>query len=379
MADLASGGRRLDGFPESVGRKVPDEYDHDRISIYDLVELGVTDEDFSVGHVKLPIAEVTSGMSGDWLVPPLGSKGVLTTAGSARQVSDDSLARSPATNMPEFGVQNDELATGLALDASDSHPFEALDFDEGDAYSTTHDPLDQLWYLEVPEANDDEVAREISRAGVSSDERARQLALAFLLEEGLHSERHLDLLTDIIQQRGWSGVQTQVRGLVLAGYEIVLVHRMFGLTDAWLHCVESDTLAPERWHGGKRLTWFEAAQLLDFLGHDAELEQIADFLSSEQEAWHRLRRDSGQLATFKNYLFEYRLSPRTQVDDGIWQSNLDPGDTRSFDGSRNPLYMPCWWDEPIDDGALNVRQMFGVTCDPARIADWLSPDTEELF
>src|SRR3546814_8137652 len=112
-------------------------------------------------------------------------------------------------------------------------------------------------------------------------------------------------------------------------------------------CSSDLTPAPERWHGGKRLTWLEAAQLLDFLGHDIEFELIADFLSVEQDVWHGLRRDSGQLATFKNYLFEYRLSPRTQVSEGIWQTNLDPGDMRSFDGSRNPLYLPCWWDEPL--------------------------------
>ncbi len=379
MSDLTSGRGRRDGFTESVGRKAPDEYDHDRLSIYDLMELGVVGEGVAAEDVRSPVAEAMSGMPGDCLAPPLAPEGVSTTAESPRQVLDDALVQPSATSLPEHAVPNDELATELTLDSSDSYPFEALDFNQGHTHSTPDDLLDRLWYLEIPEADDEDVTHKVSRAGISSGERARQLALAFLLEEELHSERHLDLLTDIIQQRGWSGVQTQVRGLVLAGYEIVQVHRMFALTDAWLHCVESDTLAPERWHGGKRLTWLEAAQLLDFLGHDAELEEIADFLSSEQEVWQRLRRDSGQLATFKNYLFEYRLSPRTQVDDGVWQTNLDPDDVRSFDGSRNSLYTPCWWDEPIDDGVLNVRWMFGATCDPARIADWLSSDMEELF
>ena len=67
------------------------------------------------------------------------------------------------------------------------------------------------------------------------------------------------------------------------------------------------------------------------------------------------------------------------MDDGVWQTNLDPGDMRSFDGTRNSLFVPSWWDEPLDDGACDVRQMFGAICDPARIAEWLSPDAEDMF
>lgn len=397
MAELTSGGGRCDGSPESVARKVPDDYDHDRISIYDLMELGVTVADFGPGDVELPAAEAKLDVPWDGLVIPPGSESVSATAEAAGRALNDVVAPPSATWVSEGAVQDAELVTvwataafealvvahepvaGSLPDTGEVDPFEVLHFDEEDTPPAPEDPLDQLWYLEVPEADDEVIVSEVSRTGVSSDERATQLALAFLRDEGLFSERHLDLLADIIRHRGWSSVQTQVRGLIRAGYGIAQVHRMFQLTDAWLHCVESDTLAPERWHGGKRLTWLEAAQLLDFIGYEAEFDQVADFLSSEQEIWQGLRRDSGQLATFKNYLFEYRMSPRTQVDDGIWQGNLDPGDARSFDGTRNPLYLSCWWDEPIDGGAHDVRQMFGAICDPARIADWLSPDTEELF
>ena len=396
MTDLTSGRERCDRFPESEARKVPDEYDHDRISIHDLMELGVTVADFGPGNIKMPAAEATSDMPGGGQAPQ-PSESVSATSEGPGQAPDDAVVPPSATCVPEWDVQDAdpvtvstttafgalmaarEAVTGSTSDTDDVYPFEALDFDEEDTQPAPDDALGQLWYLEVPEAGDEDVVSEISQAGVSSDERAMQLALAFLRDEGLYSERHLDLLADIIRQRGWSSVQAQVRGLVLAGYGIAQVHRMFQLTDAWLHCVESDMLAPERWHGGKRLTWLEAAHLLDFLGYDTELEQIADFLSSEQEIWHGLRRDSGQLATFKNYLFEYRLSQRTQIGDGVWQTNLDPKDTRSFDGTRNPLYLPCWWDEPIDGGARGIRQMFGAICDPARIADWLSPDTDELI
>ncbi|KAB8168502.1 hypothetical protein FKV24_016265 [Lysobacter maris] len=347
MADLTSREGRCDGLLESAAGKVP-EYDHDRISVHDLIELGIS------------------------AAAPSSATSVLACAA---QIAGRA-AVSPTTDSETPVVAQKNVADPTA---GDVFPFEVLDLYEEDSRPTPEDHLEQLWYLEVPEAGDEEVVREVSKTGVSSDERAMQLALEFLQEEGLYSERHLDLLADIIRQRGWSSVQHQIRGLVLAGYDIAQIYSMFQLTDAWLHCVESDTLAPERWHGGTRLTWLEAAQLLDFQGHDAELEQIADFLSSEQEVWHELRRDSGQLATFKNYLFKYRLSPRTQVSDGIWQSNLDPDDTRSFDGTRNYLYSSCWWDEPIDGGARDVRQMFGAICDPARIADWLSPDTEELY
>jgi len=397
MADFMSGGGRCDGPTESGARKALDEYDHDWISIQDLMELGVAAVACYRGDAELPVTEATPDVPGNGLFLTPGPGSASATAGSAGEALDDAATPPLATSVPESAVQDadfvtvsatagfeaqvvaHEPVTGSLPDTSDDDPFEVLDFDEEDTPPAPEDPLDQLWYLEVPEADDEAVVREVSRTGVSSDERAEQLALAFLRDEGLFSERHLDLLADIIRHRGWSSVQHQVRGLVLAGYGIAQVHRMFQLTDAWLHCVESDTLAPERWHGGKRLTWLEAAQLLDFIGYDAELEQIADFLSLEQEVWDGLRRDTGQLATFKNYLFEYRMSPRTQVNDGIWQSNLDPGDARSFDGTRNQLYMSCWWDEPIDGGARDVRQMFGAICDPARIADWLSPDTEELF
>lgn len=394
MADLMLGGGRCDGPTESGARKALNEYDHDWISIQDLMELGVAAVACYRGDAELPDTEVTPDVprSGRALPPdpcsasaPGHSVGEAfddaATPSSATQcaVQDAEPATVSATAAFEAPLIAPEPAIGSLPDTSDVDRFEVLDFDEENTPPAPEDPLDQLWYLEIPEADDEEVVREVLRAGVSSDERATQLALAFLQEEDLFSERHLDLLADIIRHRGWTSVQHQVRGLVLAGYGIAQVHRMFQLTDAWLHCVESDTLAPERWHGGKRLTWLEAAQLLDFIGYDAEFDQIADFLSLEQEVWHGLRRDSGQLATFKNYLFEYRMSPRTQVDDGIWQSNLDPGDARSFDGTRNQLYMSCWWDEPIDGGAQDVRQMFGAICDPARIADWLSPDTEDLF
>lgn len=394
MADLMSGGGRCDGPTESGARKALDEYDHDWISIQDLMELGVAPVACYHGDAELPDTEATPDVPGRGLAKPLGPRSAPANAGSVGEALDDAANPSSPTECAaqeaalvpvsatapfEAPLVAREPVIGSLPDTSDFDPFEVLDCDEEDTPPAPEDPLDQLWYLEVPEADDEEVVRDVLRAGVSSDERATQLALAFLHEEGLFSERHLDLLADIIRHRGWTSVQHQVRGLVLAGYSIAQVHRMFQLTDAWLHCVESDTLAPERWHGGKRLTWLEAAQLLDFIGYDAEFDQIADFLSLEQEVWHGLRRDSGQLATFKNYLFEYRMSPRTQVDDGIWQSNLDPGDARSFDGTRNQLYMPCWWDEPTDGGARDVRQMFGAICDPARIADWLSPDTEELF
>lgn len=397
MANLISGEGRSDRFPESTARAAPDQYDHDRISIHDLMELGISAAAVCLGDAGSPFAGAAPETSGDGLLLPSGLDSVSAATGSAGDTVEDAAPLTAAPSVPACAVQNagevvvstvadaetpvvaHETVTELLPDAGDAFSLEVLDFDEEDTQPAPDDPLDQLWYMEVPEADDEEVAREVSRTGVSSDERAMQFALGFLRDEGLYSERHLDLLADIIRQRGWSSVQTQVRGLIRAGYGVAQIHRMFQLTDAWLHCVESDTLAPERWHGGKRLTWLEAAQLLDFLGHDIEFELIADFLSSEQEVWHALRRDSGQLATFKNYLFEYRLSPRTQVSDGIWQSNLDPDDTRSFDGTRNPLYLSSWWDEPLDGGVRDVRQMFGAICDPARIADWLSPDTEELF
>ena len=334
-----------------------DEYDHDRISIHDLMELGVPAAAIDIGGAETP-----------------GTR-------SARECAVQNVEQAVVSTTADAEVPASEREAGTEPlpGTVDVFPLDMFDVDEEDGRTEPDDPLGQLWHLEVPEADDEEVAREVSRAGVSSGQRAVQLALGFLREEGLHSERNLDLLADIIRQRGWSGVQTQVRGLVRAGYGIAPIHRMFQLTAAWLHCVESDVLAPEHWHNNERLTWLEAAHLLDFLGHDAEFDQISDFLFAEQEVWYRLHREWGHLATFKSYLFHYRLAPRTELDEAGWQSNLDPRDTRSFDGTRNPLYRSSWWDEPIDSGARSVSQMFGAIWDPARIAEWLSPDAEEVF
>lgn len=334
-----------------------DEYDHDGISIHDLMELGVPVAAIDIGGTETPGTRCVH----DYAVQDVEQTVVSTSV------------------VAEFPASGQAAETEPIPGAVDVISLDVFDFDEEDRRAEPDDPLDQLWHSEVPEADDEQVDRELSRPGVSSDERATQLALEFLREEGQYSKRNLDLLADIIRQRGWSGVQTQVRGLVRAGYDIASIHRMFQLTAAWLHCVESDVLAPAHWHNNARLTWLEAAHLLDFLGHDAEFEQISDFLFAEQEVWYRLHRESGHLATFKSYLFQYRLSPRTELDEAGWQYNLDPRDTRSFDGTRNPLYRPCWWDEPTDSGARSVRQTFGAICDPARIAEWLAPDAEKVF
>lgn len=350
-----------------------DGYDHDGVSIDDLMELGYPAVSSRVEDTGKPIGEpvwkspeataalnVNPGMR-DCASPDAGQASVLAALDTDRPVSAH------------------EAAAELPIDTVEMFPLDLFDVDEEGGRAEPDDPLGQLWYLEVPEADDEEVVREVSRAGVSSGERAVQLALRFLRDEGLYSERNLDLLADIIRQRGWSSVQLQVRGLVHAGYDIAPIHRMFQLTNAWLHCVENDALSPEYWHSNKRLTWLEAAHLLDFLGHDADFDLISDFLFAEQEVWYRLHRESGHLATFKSYLFQYRLSPRTELDEAGWQHNLDPRDMRSFDGTRNPLYRSCWWDEPVDSGASSVSQRFGAIWDAARIAEWLSPDTEEVF
>lgn len=398
MGDSTSEGRRSGGILGSVTEPVPDNYDHDRISLEDLLELGLAAGNSGGGDIEWPATQVMPDVSVARPVQSLDPVDESTPVNSTGEVwgetaippstahvthctghDPDALAASTTTNSEVPPPVAKDRSNEPLPNTDDIFPLDVSELDDVAIHPDPGDSLDHLWYAEVPEADDEEVVGDASRDGVSLDERATQLALAFLQEEGLFSVGHLDLLADIIRQRGWTSVQYQVRGLLLAGYGIAQIHRMFQLTDAWLHCVESDTLAPERWHGGKRLTWFEAAQLLDFLGHDAELEQIADFLTSEQEVWHGLRRDSGQLATFKNYLFKYRLSLRTQVDDGIWQINLDPNDIRSFDGSRNPVFSSSWWDEPHDGGACDVRYMFGPINDPARIADWLSPDTDEMF
>lgn len=350
-----------------------DGYDHDGISIDDLMELGYPAASSRIEDPGKAIFEPVR-ISPDAAAPNANLGGTRDCTSQ-----DGGQASAPDAVDAEFPVSAHEAVTEPPLDTVEAFPLDLLDAEEEDVRTERDNPLDQLWHMEVPEADDEEVVREVSRAGVSSDQRAMQHALGFLRDEGLYSERNVDLLADIIRQRGWSSVQHQVRGLVHAGYGIASIHRMFQLTDAWLHCVENDALSPEYWHSNKRLTWLEAAHLLDFIGHDADFDMISDFLLAEQEVWYRLHRESGHLATFKSYLFKYRLSPRTELDEAGWQHNLDPGDMRSFDGTRNPLYRPCWWDEPSDSGARSVSQMFGAIWDPARIAEWLSPDAEEVF
>src|SRR5690606_5757159 len=111
--------------------------------------------------------------------------------------------------------------------------------------SVPEDALDTLWLQPVPEPDEEPGLLRAPEDKVSSGERAVQLALEFLRSEGISLKRNLDLLADIIQERGWTSVQFQVRGLVRAGYDVAQVHRMFELTDAWQHFLDSDTLAPE--------------------------------------------------------------------------------------------------------------------------------------
>lgn len=364
--DLRPRGRENDGSG----------YNHDEISPYDLAELGLA---ALVDEAAEPVVEF-----------PVGGFGVpgervdeQRPAAVQRQLPpgpnrDPSLAAESGDFGPWTFHDDSVVAQGRVAGAADfgNFPLEVVEADE--QQFPPDDSLDSLWLQPIPEI-DETGLQHPAEDGVSNEERAVQLALEFLRVEGLPAKGNLDLLVDVIQQRGWTSVQFQVRGLVRAGYEVCQVHRMFELTDAWQHFLDSDTLAPERWFGGKRLTWVEAAQLLDFMGYDACLEEIADFLAVEKDVWQGLRRSSGQLATFKNYLFGYRLSLRTQVEDGIWQANLEPGDTRSFDGTRNPLCHNGWWDEPLENHAWTLRQILDACHDLSGLADWLTPCDRDLF
>lgn len=369
MADLV----RRDGHYMGSLRRVGedgDKYDHDGISSHDLIELGLADLVTEVADT--PAVDIESAARG---IPCAGAidRGDGVQAGRAVELTLELRDQHGPECMATPAVDGDGVDGAASISLVESG---ALSSDVDDPVlpeRSLDDSLDVLWLQPVPDVDDDPQAS-APQDEVSAGERALQLALEFFKSEGIDPRGDLDFLVDIIQERGWTSVQFQVRGLVRAGYEIVQVHRMFELTDAWLHCVGSDSLVPERWHGGKRLTWLEAAQLLDFLGYDVGIDRIVDFLAEEKEIWQTLRRGSGQLATFKNYLFGYRLSPRSQVDDGIWQANLDPGDPRSFDGTRNSLYALAWWDEPVEGNAWTLRQILDSCHDLGGLAEWLEPE-----
>src|SRR3546814_3142036 len=89
MADLMSGSGRCDDDQACGARKMPDEYDHDQISIRDLMELGVTVAAFGRGDVELPAAEDRPGVPGDGLTLPYETESVSATAGSAGEVRSE--------------------------------------------------------------------------------------------------------------------------------------------------------------------------------------------------------------------------------------------------------------------------------------------------
>ena len=379
-----------------TGASVP-EYDHDRISLDDLRELGFASQGCGVSSGSadsVPSLPLAPDDGGDTSVGGTSDEG--GTAGGVIPAdipvgpalgAEPDLPGAAKTAVSRQPDQAPGTPDGPGLLAGQWGEFAVEDSQAGgyDEYASADeewlerdDLLGGLWYEEVPDAPEEKLP-EARRDGVGHEERAAQLATMFLRRQDLPIAGNLDLLVDIIRHRGWSSVQAQVRGLVEAGYEIWQIHRMFELTEAWLHCVGSDELVPEFWRTSNRLTWLEAAQLLDFIGYEAELEQVADFLSVEHEIWQGLRRPTGQLASFKGYLFRYRLSSRTHVDDDIWQTNLDARDGRSFDGTRNPLHEWSWWEDPLNQDLNDLRMLFGLAPDAARIADWLAADQQGIL
>ncbi|QOW20220.1 hypothetical protein INQ41_04090 [Lysobacter ciconiae] len=344
----------------------PRDYDHDRVTNDDLLLLGIGAGESASDHRWVSDSGFPNLVT-ELDAPP-------TATGRLSRESHEPAAEEPSA-VPEpiahptldffVDVPNTELE--LPLDE---------DVDEFAGGWSTREESEVPWHLEVPEPDDVHSSGGAVEfpGGVLGSERAIQLAMAFLQTEDLVSVRNLDLLTDIILERGWSGVQTQVRALVRAGYSVEQIHLMFQITVVWLHCVQSDILAPDGWHGGHRLTWLQAARLLDVMGYDATIEEIADFLSAEQDVWSQLRRRSGELATFRDYLFRYRLSTHTEVDDGIWQSNLDPTDERSFDGTRHCLYSSDWWDEPTGNIEPELPALLRSGYDLSHITEKLGLD-----
>lgn len=352
---------------DSGPRDVASDYEHDRVTVDDLLLLGIPNAGPVSDH---PV--IGSGPSLLVTDRPVKVPVVHVVPSISTQVADfDGPTRAPGVlRAPEL------------VSASASEPTFGLLFDDQeDGFADGWAEPEQLevpWDAEIPEPEDDLTPNadfELA-TGVHATERAMQQALEFLQDAGLSNTRNLDLLTDIILERGWSSVQAQVKSLVHAGYSVDQIHLMFQITGVWLQCVQSETLAPEGWHGGHRLTWHQAARLLDVMGYDAEVEEIADFFCTEQEAWNELRRWPeplaqwpGALATFRDYLFKYRLSIRTEVGEGIWQSNLNPSDERSFDGARHGLYSPDWWDEPTGDPESEFARLLQAGCDLVHITE----------
>ena len=355
----------FDGAESSAHGGTTSDYDYDRITKDDLLLLGIATAESASDRWSvdsgLPTFVTVRSEDGPSEIELPRSESPHPIAGESPSVPEALTPSQP--EVPEIPQSDFDLP---------------LD-DEGDDFASVGaadgDP-EVPWHLEVPEPDDERSSDEAAEfpGVVSGSERAMQLAMSFLQVEELVSVRNLDLLTDIILERGWSSVQTQVRALVRAGYSVQQIHLMFQITGVWLHCVQSDILAPDGWHGGHRLTWQQAARLLDVMGYDATLEEIADFLSAEQDVWSELRRRSGELATFRDYLFRYRLSTHTQVDDGIWQSNLDPSDERSFDGTRHSLYSSDWWDEPTGDSVSELPSLLRAGYDLTHITEVLGLD-----
>ncbi|MFM2289321.1 MAG: hypothetical protein RL684_2464, partial [Pseudomonadota bacterium] len=175
--------------------------------------------------------------------------------------------------------------------------------------------LDPVWNRDALLDGDafEEEDCDTEQPDITSADRARQLARMFLLSVGEARSPLIDLVQEIILARGWSAAQVQVRALFEHGFSISSIHSAFELSDAW----RDNSMLDEQIDFGTswpllcnpRISWSQAGTIVRYLGDEATLEELLDFVDAEHERWSGSGRFRAIFPRFKDYLFGHRLDP----------------------------------------------------------------------
>ena len=196
---------------------------------------------------------------------------------------------------------------------------------------------------EAPEQNDSSTP---SRTTTS-----RRLAREFLLSVDELSPENVQLLGDIIEQKGWSATQVQIRALFLHGTSMQTIHHAWQLRELWQYAHHLHAAAEEeisyRVHHSSLITWIQAVVLIEHFYWVDDPEEVISELEQLADHWSRHPELTRTYPVFKDYLFRYRLARIDHRHDLGLQINLDPHDERTFDGRANGCLRE-WWHDEID-------------------------------
>lgn len=367
------------------------QYDHDAVSDQELTELvGELAELMDSSAPALAVVEELDGDTGD-------------TSGTPSHLSEEVPEQETLTSCsgPEL-----QLEISLCIGPQQTEDCSDLDLPPADSDDSVDFEIPMVWQLDGPlpstidfdppdfhethiavEERDTEFVSE-----VTDDQRARQQAIQFLSSIGELQARHVDWIADIILRRRWSAAQLRVLALWRSGCSIQTIYVTFQLSEAWRDVDAFDQRLDHgdaNWsHWGTacrpRLSWREAAVIVDFCGEDSTLEDLIEFVEAERHVWRDSSALSERYPRFKDYLLQYRLTDECRRSALGWYRTLDPKDGRFFGGDVNPEYsLQCWEDRihgsayvvAVDRHIFNGGSLDSLLAVRSGDSDWL--DWEE--